>query len=214
MTMTILRIKLVVWLATLTLGGTMAAQSIAPPIAEYRNAKANGMFEIQNNADYPMAVVLETKSFEVDDRGQVRYRPLDPGIKIEMGASSFLLRAHDSRMIFYKATFVSTPASFSILPTMTKAGVLQGLRVNYILPHMIYVYQKEKFQRSDIKVELVDGVLRIQNLSSKLGRVEAVQAPKQDLGGFPLFPGQTREIALTADKASVTFEDGFKVNVP
>lgn len=212
--MTTQRIKPMVWLAFLAIGGTMAAQSIAPPIAEYRGAKADGMFEIQNTADYPMAVVLETKSFAVDDHGQVRYRPLDPGIQIKMGASSFVLRAHDSRMIFYKATFPSAPTSFSILPTMTKAGVVEGLRVNYILPHMIYVYQKEKFQRSDVRVRVVGGVLQIQNLSTKLGRVEAVQASKQDLGGFPLFPGQTRQIALSGDKASVTFEDGFKVNVP
>ena len=212
--MTTPRIKLVVWLASLTIGGTMAAQSIAPPIAEYRGAKADGMFEIQNSSDYAMAVVLETKSFDVDDHGQVRYRPLDPGIQIKMGSSSFVLQAHDSRMIFYKATFPSAPASFSILPTMTKAGPLKGVRVNFILPHMIYVYQKEKLQPSDVKVQLAEGVLQIRNLSTKLGRVETVLGSKQDLGGFPLFPGQTRQMALSGDKASVIFEDGFKVNVP
>lgn len=212
--MIILRIKRLIWLAVFALGGTMAAQSIAPPIAEYRGAKADGMFEIQNTSDYSMAVVLEARSFAVDDQGQVRYRPLDPGIQIKMGVSSFVLRPHDNRMIFYKATFPSVPASFSIIPTLTKAGVVTGVRINYILPHMIYVYQKEKFQRSDVKVQLLDGMLQIQNLSAKLGRVEAVQASKQDLGGFPLFPGQTRQIALSGEKASVTFEDGFKVNVP
>jgi hypothetical protein len=212
--MTTLRIKLLVWLAVFAFGGAMAAQSIAPPIAEYRGAKADGMFEIKNTTDYSMAVVLETRSFAVDDHGQVRYRPLDPGIQIKMGASSFVLRAHDSRMIFYKATFPSAPASVSIMPTMTKAGVVEGVRVNYILPHMIYVYQKVKFQRSDVKVQLADGLLQIQNLSTKLGRIESVEAPKQDLGGFPLYPGQTRQVALSGDKASVTFEDGFKVNVP
>ena len=208
------RLKLGVWLALLAFGGTIVAQSIAPPIAEFRGTKADGMFEIRNTTDYNMAVVLETRSFDVDPRGQVRYRPLDPGITIRMGASSFVLRPHDSRMIFYKATFPSAPSSFSIIPTMTKAGVLEGLRINYILPHMIYVYQKDKLQRSDVKVDLVGGVLHVQNLSAKLGRVGAVQAAKEDLGGFPLFPGQTREMHVSSDKASVTFEDGFKVNVP
>ncbi len=209
------RIKLVtaVWVAFFV-GGAMAAQSIAPPIAEYRGAKAEGMFTLQNTVDYPMVVVLETKSFSVDDHGQVQYRPLDPGIKISMGANSFVLRAHDSRMIFYKATFPSAPASFSIIPTMTKAGVLTGVRINYILPHMIYVYQKDKLQKSDIKVDLVDGILHVQNLSNKLGRVENVETSKHDLGGFPLFPGQTRDVPINGEKASVTFEDGFKVNVP
>jgi hypothetical protein len=209
------RIKLVtaVWVAFFV-GGVMAAQSIAPPIAEYRGAKAEGMFTLENTADYSMVVVLETKSFSVDEHGQVQYRPLDPGIKIGIGANSFVLRAHDSRMIFYKATFPAAPASFSIIPTMTKAGVLAGLRINYILPHMIYVYQKEKLQRSDIKVNVADGILHVQNLSNKLGRVENVQVSKHDLGGFPLFPGQTRDVPMDGDRASITFEDGFKVNVP
>ena len=210
-----LRIKLntLVWLAFFV-GGTIGAQSVAPPIAEYRGAKADGMFTIENGADYPMAVVLETKSFSVDDHGQVQYRKLDPGIEIKMGASSFVLGAHDSRMIFYKATCPSAPASISIVPTMTKAGAINGVRINFILPHMIYLYQKEKLQQSDIKVQLADGVLRIQNLSDKLGRVQGVQASKQDLGGFPLFPGQTRQVPMTGERARVTFEDGFKVDVP
>ena len=210
----IARSKLVVWLASLMVGGMVAAaQSIAPPIAEYRGAKIDGMFQLQNTSDYAMAVVLEAKSFSVDDHGQVVYRPLDTGTMISLGASSFVIRPHDSRMVFYKATVASTPTSFSIIPTMTKAGVLTGMRINYILPHMVYVYQREKFQKSDIKVDVAGGVLHIQNLSTKLGRVQSIQAPRQDLAGFPLFPGQTREMPVAGQKVSVTFEDGFKVSV-
>jgi hypothetical protein len=160
-----------------------------------------------------MAVVLETRSFTVDEHGQVQYRSLDAGIQIQMGASSFVLRPHDRRMIFYKASFPSAPVSFSIIPTMTKAVAVTGVRINYILPHMIYVYQKEKLQRSDINVKLEDGVLHVQNLSRKLGRVIAVQASKEELGGFPLFPGQTRDLPVGGDRANVTFEDGFKIAV-
>jgi hypothetical protein len=206
------RFKLGVWVALLSIGGAIEAQSIAPPIAEFRGNKVDGMFEIRNTSDYTMAVVLETRSFDVDGHGQVLYRPLDRGISIKMGASSFMLRPHDSRMIFYKCTFESAPSSFSIIPTMTKAGVLEGLRINYILPHMIYVYQKEKLKRDDVEVEISDGVLRVHNRSQKLGRVSAVQAAKTDLGGFPLFPGETREIAVKSNSAIVTFEDGFKVS--
>jgi hypothetical protein len=208
-----LRIKLTVWLASLAICGVMAAQSISPPIAEYRGNKVDGMFELQNTTDYAMAVVLETRSFTVDEHGQIQYRSLDNSVKIKMGASSFVLRPHDGRMIFYKASFPSAPASFSIVPTMTKAGAVTGVRINYILPHMIYVYQKEKLQRSDINVKLEDGVLHVQNLSRKLGRVIAVQSSKEELGGFPLFPGQTRDLPVGGDRASVTFEDGFKIAV-
>jgi hypothetical protein len=209
------RIKLVVWVASLLVGGMMAAaQSIAPPIAEYRGTKVEGMFELLNTTEYPMAVVLETKSFSVDDHGQVVYRPLDPGITITMGTTSFVIHPHDSRMVFYKAALSTAPASFSIIPAMTKAGGIMGVRVNYILPHMIYVYQKEKMQKSDVKVDVADGTLHICNLSNKLGRIQSVQAAKQDVaGGFPLFPGQTREFPVVGDKVNITFEDGFKIGV-
>lgn len=192
------------------------AQGIAPPIAQYRGDKVDGMFEVQNNTDYPMAVLLATQSFDVDEQGQVRYRPLDAGIQIKMGASSFVLRPNDKRMVFYKASFLVSPTSFSITATMTKAKAVEGaLRFNFIFPHMVYVYQKAKLDRSDIKIELVDGVLRIHNLSQKLGRVAEVQAPKQELGGFPLYPGQTREVIATgAKKVTVKFEDGFKIEMP
>jgi hypothetical protein len=207
-----IRLTTAVWLAILATGAAMA-QSIAPPVAEYRGAKIDGMFELQNGNDYPMAVVLETKSFSVDDHGVVVYRPLDKGISISMGASSFVINSHDSRMVFYKAMVPSTPASFSIVPTMTKASAATGMRINYMLPHMIYAYQKDKLQKSDVRVTVETGVLRIQNLSQKLGRIHSVQTANQDLGGFPLFPGQTREMPVNRGKVNVTFNDGFKLSV-
>lgn len=200
-----------VWLATLLTGAAMA-QSIAPPIAEYRTAKIDGMFELQNGNDYPMAVVLETKSFAVDDHGVVIYRSLDPGIHVSMGASSFVINAHDSRMVFYKALVPSLPASFSIVPTLSKASATTGMRINYMLPHMIYAYQKDKLQKADVRVTIDEGVLRIQNLSQKLGRVKSVAAATGPMGGFPLFPGQTRVVQIEKGKVHVTFGDGFTIS--
>lgn len=199
---------------TIFLSLTLHAQSISPPIAEYRGDKVDGMFQIQNTADYSMAVMLVTKSFNVDDHGQVAYRALDKGVNIRMGSSSFVLRAHDSRMIFYKATFPASPTSFSIIASMTKLEALPGVRVSFVFPHMIYVYQKAKLSRTDVDVHLLDGVLRIHNLSQKLGRVEEVQASKLDFGGFPIYPGQTRDLVATgATKATIKFEDGFKIEI-
>lgn len=192
----------------------MLAQGIAPPIAEYRSVgKIDGSFEIQNPADYPVVALLEARSFSVDDHGQVVFRPLDKGIDVRMGSNSFMLRAHDKHIVFYKATFPSSPMSFCIVTTVTKAGALTGMRLNFIFPHMIYVYQKEKLGRSDINLSSVDGVLRITNLSDKLGRVEGVHSAKEELGGFPLYPRQTREVPITGEKISVKFEDGFKVEL-
>ena len=206
--------KLINSIAFLTFSAAgLLAQSISPPIAEYRGNKVDGMFEIQNGADYPMAVLIETKSFDVDGHGQVHYRPLDKDVHLSLGASSFIIRPHDSHMVFYKASVPAAPNSFSIIATMTRAAAVPGMRINFVLPHMIYVYQKEKLVRTDIRLQLADGVLHIENTSQKLGRVASVQAPKQGTGGFPLYPGETREIAIAGDRATVNFEDGFKIEL-
>lgn len=206
------RHKLLVCFAfLLAFGGTMPGQGIAPPLAEYRGGqKIDGSFEIQNNADFPMVTLLEAKSFAVDGRGQIAFRPLDAGISLRMGSSSFIVRPHDARIVFYKATFPSAPASFAIITTMTKAGAETGMRVNLVFPHLIYVYQKDKLAKAEVSLALADGVLSIHNLSQKLGRVQSVHSSHEDLGGFPLYPGQTREVPIKGSKVTVKFEDGFK----
>ena len=205
-------LKIIGFLVLISAGAR--AQGITPPIAEYRGDKVSGMFEIQNSTDYAMAVILGTKSFVVDENGVVRYSALDKNVRIKMGASSFVLRGHDRRMIFYKASFPAAPASFSIIATMTRAEAVEGVRVSFVFPHMIYVYQNDKLNKADIELRLAEGVLHIRNLSQKLGRVSAVQATKEDSGGFPIFPNQTRDVAAAgATRATVKFEDGFKVDV-
>jgi hypothetical protein len=188
-------------------------QSIAPPIAEYRGSKVSGMFEIRNTTGDAMAVTLDTKTFTVDERGQVHYGPLAQDVKVQMGSSSFVLSAHDKRMVFYRVSFPSSPASFSIVTTMTKAQEQVGMRVKFVLPHMIYVYQKEKLKRSDVSLDLGNGVLRIHNLSPKLGRVSEVLVDSGDVGGFPIYPNQIREVAVAkTTRASVKFDDGFSLS--
>lgn len=204
-----------VWCAAGILLGvvSLGAQAIAPPIAEYRGNVVSGMVEIQNSMDYPMAALIETRGFKVDGHGQVHYGPLNPGVHLALGATSFLVGPHDNRMVFYKATVPTPPVSCAIVITMTRAKALKGMRINYVLPHMIYVYQKDKLSRDDVRAELAGGVLRIRNVSEKLGRVTEVRAAKQDFGGFPLYPEQTRELAVQGNKATIDFEDGFKINV-
>lgn len=195
------------------LGGAVLGQGIAPPIMESRGGnKVDGMFEIQNNTDYSMATMLESKSFTVDDGG-LKFRPLDADVQVKLGSNSFVLKAHDSRMVFYKATFPAAPVSFCIVTSMTKAGALEGVRINYVFPHIVYAYQKEKLKRSDVKLDLENGLLRVQNLSQKLGRVEAVQVANEEMRGFPLYPGQTRLVPVKDRKISVRFEDGFTVEI-
>src|SRR6202035_2272090 len=96
--------------------------------------------------------------------------------------------------------------------TVTKAEQQTGMRIKFVFPHMVYVYQKDKLKRSEVSLELTDGRLLIHNNSQKLGRVLEVTASKQELGGFPIYPAQVREVAMPgAVQASVKFEDGFSL---
>jgi hypothetical protein len=203
--------KLIVCLGFL-LGGAMAlAQAISPPIAEYRGLKAEGSFRIDNTTDQTLVVMLETKSFHVDDTGKVVYSPLHPQVHIDFGASSFSIRPHDSYTVYYKAVSKVSPLSFSIIPTMLPAEKKIGVRVGYVFPHMIYLYQKVKLTKSDVQVSLKDGKVTIANNSEKLGRVEFIHDGSTQLSGFPLYPGQVRQLVVTGSNPVVNFEDGFKV---
>jgi hypothetical protein len=203
--------KLTVCLVLLVSGAMALAQSIAPPIAEFRGFKAEDSFRIENKTAQAMLVVLEVKSFTVNDDGKVVYQPLSSKIHVQVGASSFVIPPNDSHTVYYKAVSTVSPASFSILPTMTPVTQTRGVRVNFCIPHMIYLYQKPKLSRSDISVALANSKVIIRNASEKLGRVEFIHTGSGDIQGFPIYPGQTRELVISGDKATVHFEEGFRV---
>jgi|tagenome__1003787_1003787.scaffolds.fasta_scaffold20097861_2 hypothetical protein len=209
---------------------TGVAQTVAPPVAEYRN-KANGIFELRNDGDTPLAAVLEIHGFAVDEAGTLTYKDLSSDVKVELGASSFVIPPHQSHYVFYKASTSSSQAWFTILSTLTKASSAPGkMRINFILPHVVYIYQKQKLKKQDVSVHLKLGqasgeyTLEIENHSNKLSRVESVSGQgfekSVDMGGFPIFPEKKRHVVLnggspSADtKVKVSFEDGFSVQVP
>ena len=78
------------------------AQTIQPLIVEY-NGKAGGKFQVTNNTLEPMAIVLEPKSFSLDDKGWATYRKLDDTIHLELSTMSFRLESKQTYYIFYKA---------------------------------------------------------------------------------------------------------------
>jgi hypothetical protein len=199
------------WLVLL-FGGVMGySQTVTPPIAEFRGFKAEDSFRIDNKTSQPMLVVLEVKRFTVNTDGKVEYSLLPSTIRVDIGSSSFVIPPNDSHTVYYKASATESPASFSILPTMTAVSRTKGVRVNFCIPHMVYMYQKAKFAKSDLAVSLKDRKVIIVNTSKKLGRVDSIHAGSEDLPGFPMFPGQTREFAIGSDRATVHFEDGFKL---
>jgi hypothetical protein len=206
------------------------AQTVAPPIAEYRN-KAQGMFELRNDGDVPLAAILEVHGFNVDESGTLRYQPLDNHIKVELGGNSFVIPPHQSHYVFYKATSTSSSAWFTILSTLTKAASAPNqMRINFVLPHVVYLYQKQKLKKDDITARVSAGtepgkyVVELENHSEKLGRVESVTGrgfeKSVEMCGFPIFPGKKRQIILdvgntkSTPNVRVSFEDGFSLDVP
>src|SRR6185437_16209743 len=94
------------------------AQTISPVIVEYQQ-KANGRFQVTNDSDVPLAVVLEPESFRVDSKGNPTFYPLDPAIHLDLSSSSFRLAPHQTYMVFYKATADRLPAWFTIYATVS-----------------------------------------------------------------------------------------------
>lgn len=206
-----------------------AAQTISPPVAEFRG-KVSGMYELRNDSDQAMAAILEVAGFNVNEAGVLTYTSLEPGVRVELGSQSFLIPPHQSHMVFYKAVSERPNTWFAILNTLTEAKPGKGgMRINLILPHVVYLYQKRKLSRSDLQVTVAHAkggayALRVENRSEKLARVQRVEfrgvAEAGRIPPFPLFPGKARVQTFEAGKLSpdararLIFEDGLTVEVP
>ncbi len=193
----------------LLLAGALApagvlAQTVSPPIAEYQE-RARSSFQLTNGTLFPLNVVLEIRGFRVTEQGEVVDAPLDTSkVRVKLSAMSFRIPAHGTYTVFYEASADSTPAWFNILSAMSGARTESGLNVRILLPHVVYLNQKQTLAREDVAVRAVEydsagSRVRVQleNLSPRLGRVLQVsaageRATSQPVAGFPLFPHSLR----------------------
>ncbi len=111
------------------------------------------MLWLRNDGDVPLAALLEVRGFQVNDKFDVDSAPLDAGIRVDLGTNSFVIPPHQMHYVFYKAAAKTLPAWFAIVCNLTQAKPLQdGMRINFVFPHLVYVYQKAKFNKEDITV--------------------------------------------------------------
>ncbi len=216
------------WLLLTALPGV--GQSVAPPISEYRG-KADGMYELRNDSDVAMAVIVEVQGFTVDEDGGMRYSVPNPQIKVDLGSNSFVIPPRQSHYVFYKAKTDEANGWFTIQNTMTRQVPLPNqMRINFVLPHVVYIYQKKKLTKNDLSLDVRPGekageyTLTVSNLTPKLGRIQGVTCEgfekKAEVGGFPVFPSGKRHIKLEpgkpvkAARIKVNFEDGFSLEAP
>jgi hypothetical protein len=181
-----------------------AAQTVSPPIAEYQE-RARSSFQLINGTLFPLTAVLEVRGFRVTEQGEVVDVPLDTSrVHIKLSTMSFRIPPRASYTVFYEARADSAPAWFNILSALSGARTESGLNVRILLPHVVYLNQKQPLSRTqltvgDFELDSVAGHLRVRldNRGAGLGRVLEVTASNGTLksapaAGFPLFPHSRR----------------------
>lgn len=192
----------------------LAGQSVSPPIAEYQE-RARSSFQLHNGSLFPLTVVLEVRGFQVTDEGEVLDVPLDTSrINVKLSAMSFRIPPRGSYRVFYEASSDSLPAWFNILSAMSGARTESGLNVRLLLPHVVYLNQKQHLRKNEVVIRSLELVpdkkkarVQLENLGPNLGRVLQVNVTDGKItsapsGGFPLFPGRRRWTEVPWDSAS------------
>lgn len=199
-------------LAVLLLGASLQAQTVQPVITEYKG-KADGKVALTNNTLSPMVVVLEPKSFSITPDGKGIFRNLDSGIHVELSTMSIKLQPKQTYYVFYKATADKLPAWFTLYATFSLPHHSDGLDVRLMLPHTVYLYQKEPLSEADVTVkdlaydpETRKLICDLENDSAGLTRVQWVKAngdhASSDAAGFPLLPGSSRHVEMQWKESS------------
>jgi hypothetical protein len=191
-------------LACLALARPLPAQSVSPPIAEYQ-VRARSSFQLINSGIFPLSVVLEVHGFTVSEQGEVQDAPLDTThLHIKLSATSFRIPPRGTYTVFYEASADSLPAWFNIVSAMSGARTQSGLNLRVLLPHVVYLNQKESLHKEQVAIRAlqVDSATRkvrvqLENLSPNLGRVQEITASAGKVvspaaAGFPLFPHMIR----------------------
>lgn len=185
-----------------------AAQTIRPVLSEYHN-KAEGRFEIVNDMFVSANIVLEAKSFSVDEAGHIEYLPLDPDIKLKFSEKSFRLPPKGNRTVTYSATATKLPAWFVIYADVAGAPVKKtsGMNVEVMLPHTVYILPAEDAKQEELKISsatynAATHTLKVDvaSTSTTVARVELTLVKTNhgevDARGFPVFPNSKREVEI------------------
>jgi hypothetical protein len=196
---------------SLILPAVVSAQSVSPPIAEHQE-RAKSSFQLQNPSIFPITVVLEVRGFTINEEGEVSDLPLDTArIHVKLSEMSFRIPPRGSRTVFYEAVSDSLPTWFTILSAMSGARTESGLNVRILLPHVVYLNQKQTLRKTDVAITAFQydpaarkARVQLQNSSSNLGRVYQMtvgdrHGASQPAGGFPLLPRQRRWAEVTWD---------------
>jgi len=224
------RTKFSLALAILLLASIAAhAQTVSPIITEYKE-KGEGKITLTNDTLTPLVVFLQPQSFSINPDGSAKYRPLDPAIHVELSTTSVKLQPKQEFYVFYKAHADTLPAWFTIYATFSAQQRGPGLNLRIMLPHTVYLYQKQSLQKDGIKAggatydsakKLV--VCDLENVSKAYGRMREGSVDGRhesvSIGGFPMLPGDPRHVEVEwtgkGVPESMAFHfDKFEIKLP
>jgi hypothetical protein len=204
-------------------------QTVSPIITEYKE-KGEGKITLVNNTLSPLVVTLQPQSFSINPDGSAKYRPLDPGIHVDLSITSVKLQPTQEYYVFYKARADTLPAWFTVYATFSAPQHGPGLNLRIMLPHTVYLFQKEPLQKDGIKVgeatydpakKLV--ACDLENISTAYGRMRegSVDAGRDSapVGGFPMLPGSPRHLEVEwtgkgVPESMVLHFDKFEIRLP
>src|SRR5262249_46628361 len=140
--------------------------------------RARSSFQLANASIFPLTVVLEVHGFDVTEDGTVVAAPLDTSrVRIKLSATSFRLAPRSTYTVFYEARADSLPAWFTVTAAMSGARTDNGLNVRLILPHVVYLNQKQALRKEEVVVRKLEvsaatksARVLLENLSGHLGR--------------------------------------------
>src|SRR3954451_17078697 len=197
-----------------TVAAPLHSQSVSPPLAEYQE-RARSSFQLQNGSIYPITVVLEVRGFGITETGGGQDLPLDTTrLHVKLSEMSFRIPPRGSRTVFYEAKSDSLPAWFNILSAMSGAKTESGLNVRILLPHVVYLNQKQPLRKEEVAIRRFEfdpvskkARVQLENLGPHLGRVYQLvvsDGHKNSLpgGGFPLMPHSRRWTAVDWESAT------------
>jgi hypothetical protein len=206
----------------------VGAQSISPPVAEFRE-KASASFTVTNESVFPLTVVLQPRGFTVSEEGEISIVPLDTTrIHLSLSALSFKLQPRQAYTVFYEAKADSAPAWFTVWNAITGARAANGMNIRVELPHVVYLNQKVRLAAADVHITSARYlraqrkiVVEVENTSPRLGRAQEVTVTAPTVSAvrgapFPAFPMSRRRSTLPWEaagppaKVEVKF-DGFRL---
>src|SRR6266540_31303 len=137
---------------------TAAAQTVRPVIMEYQGS-ARGQVDYVNDSFQPVNVILEARSFQVSETGEISYAPLPASIHLRLSAMSFRIPPKQTYTVYYDAKADAMPAWFVLYADFAPAHDREqtGMTVHIRLPHTVYLLPpKGELKKSDLAVQLAE----------------------------------------------------------